>query len=78
MQKKDDNIIKIYSDWSCLGNPGPWWYAAMLMYWDNTKIVKWAERQTTNNKMELKALVEWLKVIKTKNFRIKIIWGYII
>ncbi len=64
--------IIIYTDGSCLGNPGPGGYCAILKaFKDNTlikeKIIKGAQANTTNNQMELKALVEALKHIKKPN-----------
>lgn len=67
-----DEIIKIYADWSCLWNPWKWWYAAILMYKDNIKTIKWSEINTTNNRMELKAVIEALKVIKLKDMQVSI------
>lgn len=60
-----NDIIKIYADWSCLWNPWPWWFAAILIYWDKTKTIKWSEKDTTNNRMELSAIIQALKSIKT-------------
>jgi RNase HI (EC 3.1.26.4) len=66
--------IKIYTDGSCLGNPGPGGYCAILKAIKNgkvvkEKIIKGAEANTTNNRMELKAVIEALKALskKTKN-----------
>lgn len=69
--------IIIYTDGSCLGNPGPGGYCAILKaYKDNNivkeKIIKGHELNTTNNRMELKALIEALKVIKKPNQDIEI------
>ena len=68
----EESYIRIYADWSCLGNPGPWGYAAILMYWDNSKTIKWKEENTTNNRMELKAVIEALKALKKTNIKVYI------
>ncbi len=68
----DENIIKIYADWSCIWNPWPWGYAGILMYKDSSKTVSGSESKTTNNRMELKAVIESLKSLKNKNIPIKI------
>lgn len=56
--------IQIYADGSCLGNPGPGGWAAVLLYKEHQKEVSGHEENTTNNKMELKAVIEALKVLK--------------
>ncbi len=56
--------IKIFADGSSLGNPGPGGYAAILKYNDSEKIVSGGEPNTTNNRMELKAVIEAIKVLK--------------
>ncbi len=63
--------IKIYTDWSCLWNPWPWWYAAILMYWENSKKISWYELNTTNNRMELRAVIEALLLLKSNKIPIK-------
>ena len=66
------NTIKIYTDWSCLGNPWPWGYAAILMYKENTKNIVWSEPDTTNNRMELMWVIKALESIKKQKIPIKI------
>ncbi len=56
--------IYLFSDGSSLGNPGPGGYCAILRYKDHEKIVKGNEPNTTNNRMELKAVIEALKKLK--------------
>lgn len=69
--------IIIYTDGSCLGNPGPGGYCAILRaIKDNhivkEKVIKGAEIKTTNNRMELKAIIEALKSIKKPKQKITI------
>jgi len=54
----------MYTDGACSGNPGPGGYAAILMYGDNTKEIVGAEKNTTNNKMEMMAVLKGLEIIK--------------
>ncbi|BAF69328.1 ribonuclease HI [Nitratiruptor sp. SB155-2] len=56
--------VSLFSDGSSLGNPGPGGYCAILRYKDNEKIIKGGEPHTTNNRMELKAVIEGLKALK--------------
>ncbi len=56
--------ITIFSDGSSLGNPGAGGYCAILRYNNREKIVKGGEKETTNNRMELKAVIEALKALK--------------
>ena len=62
-QQKEGTTI-IYTDGSCLGNPGPGAYAGVIIYPNgNEVIVKGSSLDTTNNRMELKAIIEVLKVL---------------
>lgn len=56
--------VTIYTDGACSGNPGPGGYAAIIMVEDNKKEIFGAEENTTNNRMELMAAIEGLKVLK--------------
>ena len=56
--------VKIYTDGACSGNPGPGGYGAILMYEQLEKEISGFEKETTNNQMELKAVIEALKLIK--------------
>ena len=55
--------VDIYTDGACSGNPGKGGYCAILKYNDKEKIVKGAEQETTNNRMELVAVIEGLKTL---------------
>ena len=57
-------MIKIYSDGACWGNPGPGGWAAILISRGHNKEISGAERQTTNNRMEITAALEGLKALK--------------
>lgn len=57
--------ISIYTDGSCLGNPGPGGWAYIISYKDKKKEDFGSEDKTTNNRMELKAIIQSLKALKT-------------
>ena len=56
--------VYIYSDGSSLGNPGRGGYCAILKYKENKKIIKGAKENTTNNQMELLAVIKALEALK--------------
>ena len=56
--------VIIYTDGACRGNPGPGGWAALLLYKDIEREISGGEKDTTNQKMELKAAVEALKALK--------------
>ena len=56
--------VTIYTDGACSGNPGPGGYAAIIMADENKKEIFGAEKDTTNNRMELMAAIEGLKALK--------------
>jgi len=59
---KDEVVI--YTDGSCSGNPGPGGWAAILGFDGRERVITGAARQTTNNRMELTAAIEALRVLK--------------
>lgn len=56
--------IEIFTDGSCLGNPGPGGYAAILKYKQTEKILSNGYYKTTNNRMELLAAIVALEQLK--------------
>lgn len=56
--------ITIYTDGACSGNPGPGGWGAILMYKENKKEISGGKKDTTNNVMELTAVIEALKLLK--------------
>jgi ribonuclease HI len=58
------DIVEIYTDGACSGNPGPGGWAAVLLYKEARKEISGFEENTTNNRMELKAVIEGLKALK--------------
>ena len=63
-----DNInYIIYTDGACLGNPGKGGWAAIIIEPTGEKEIVGCERSTTNNRMELKAVIEALKEIEANS-----------
>jgi ribonuclease HI len=58
----NDTVI-IYTDGACRGNPGPGGWGAVLSYKDKTKELYGGERETTNNRMELLAVINALEAL---------------
>ena len=56
--------IVIYTDGACSGNPGPGGWGSILMYKEHKKEIFGAKNDTTNNVMELTAVIEGLKLLK--------------
>ena len=56
--------VIIYTDGACSGNPGPGGWGAVLMYGDNKKEISGGSKDTTNNIMEMTAVIEALKLLK--------------
>tara|TARA_R110000868_G_scaffold32183_9_gene117349 strand:- start:535 stop:969 length:435 start_codon:yes stop_codon:yes gene_type:complete len=56
--------IVVYTDGSCLGNPGPGGWGVLLIYNDHKKQLSGSMSDTTNNQMELTAAIEALKSLK--------------
>jgi len=56
--------ITLFSDGSALGNPGPGGYGVILRYGESEKELSGSEEHTTNNRMELKGVIEGLRALK--------------
>ena len=56
--------VTIYTDGSCSGNPGPGGWGAILKYGEHEKELSGGAQETTNNRMELTAVIEALKLLK--------------
>lgn len=55
--------VIIYTDGACSGNPGPGGWAAMLLYDDQERTLTGSARDTTNNRMEMRAALEALRAL---------------
>lgn len=56
--------VEIYTDGACSGNPGPGGWGAVLIYNGVEKQLSSSEKETTNNRMELSAVITALKALK--------------
>ena len=56
--------VMIYTDGACSGNPGKGGYGAVLIYNGREKVVSGGEDNTTNNRMELMAVISALETLK--------------
>jgi ribonuclease HI len=57
-------LVEIYTDGACRGNPGPGGWGAVLTAPGHEKEISGAERETTNNRMELTAAIQALRALK--------------
>ena len=64
--------IVIYTDGAALGNPGPGGYGAVLMFGPHRRELSEGFRLTTNNRMELLAVIKALQLIQDKTHSINI------
>ena len=64
--------IIMYTDGSSLGNPGPGGYCTLLLYVHHQKVLSSCYRLTTNNRMELMAVIAGLEALKQKNSHVTV------
>ena len=57
-------MIEIYTDGACRGNPGPGGWAVLLKQGEHERVISGAEALTTNNRMELTAVIRALEALK--------------
>lgn len=60
-RKLDMKKVEIYTDGACKGNPGPGGYGTILVYGGKEKELSGGEAKTTNNRMELMAVIAGLE-----------------
>lgn len=63
MAESSDQIVEIFCDGACSGNPGPGGYGAILRYSGRVKELSGGARETTNNRMEMTAAIEALRLL---------------
>ncbi|MCI8273283.1 MAG: ribonuclease HI [Clostridia bacterium] len=63
----DKEKVIIYTDGACSGNPGPGGWGAILMYKEARKEISGGIKETTNNIMEMTAVIEALKCLKVES-----------
>ena len=56
--------VTLYTDGACSGNPGPGGWGAILEYMGHKREMSGGERDTTNNRMELTAVIRGLSALK--------------
>ncbi|HEY9149046.1 MAG TPA: ribonuclease HI [Gammaproteobacteria bacterium] len=64
MSDKENNLVEIFTDGACRGNPGPGGWGALLRFKGKEKELYGGEAETTNNRMELMAAIQALEVLK--------------
>lgn len=64
------DVVEIFTDGACRGNPGPGGWGALLRWRGNEKKLSGAEADTTNNRMELLAAINALEALKRHNCRV--------
>ena len=62
--ENSENQVAIYTDGACSGNPGPGGWGAVLLYRGRRLEIRGNARETTNNRMELQAVIEALQRLK--------------
>ena len=63
-QNQEENIVTIYTDGACSGNPGAGGWGAILFHGNHKKEISGFEANTTNNKMEITAVIRALELLK--------------
>lgn len=63
MSEKGRKTVIVYTDGACSGNPGPGGWAALLQWQKQEKELSGGDPQTTNNRMEMRAVIEALKAL---------------
>ena len=66
-------MILLYTDGAAKGNPGPGGYGAILRYGNKEKELSEGFRMTTNNRMELLAVIVGLEAIKKPGWKVKVV-----
>jgi len=64
MARKSEPVVEIFTDGACSGNPGPGGYGAILKYGTRIKEISGCDPETTNNRMEMMAVIQALKQLK--------------
>ncbi len=65
MATSEPGAVVVYTDGACIGNPGPGGYGAVLLWGEHRREISGGFRLTTNNRMELLAVIVALEALKT-------------
>ena len=71
MHQEDKPFVEIFTDGACSGNPGPGGYGAILKFGSKIKEISGCQKETTNNRMEMTAVIEAFRQLK-RPCRIKV------
>lgn len=66
------DTIQLYTDGACAGNPGPGGCACIMVYGEHRKRLSAGYKKTTNNRMELRAAIMGLEVLKRQDIKVTI------
>ncbi|ADI01436.1 MAG TPA: ribonuclease HI [Syntrophothermus lipocalidus] len=72
VNQKNKRTVVIYTDGACSGNPGPGGWGAVLLYQDRHKELRGGDPETTNQRMELTAVIEALKALKVEGWDVEV------
>lgn len=67
MSDKTEERVEIYTDGACSGNPGPGGWGVLLRWRGTEKELLGGDPETTNNRMEMQAVIEGLKSLKRRS-----------
>jgi ribonuclease HI len=67
-----EDLVTMYTDGAARGNPGPGGYGTVLLYKGHRKELSAGYRLTTNNRMELLAVIVGLEALKRQNLKVKV------
>jgi ribonuclease HI len=63
-----DKLVEIFTDGACKGNPGPGGWGVLMRYGDVEKELCGGEANTTNNRMEMLAVISGLEALKKSQY----------
>ncbi len=64
MAEREEQVVEIFCDGACSGNPGPGGYGAILRFGGREKELSGGAKETTNNRMEMTAAIEAFRQLK--------------
>lgn len=67
-----NELVRMYTDGAARGNPGPGGYGVVLLYNGHRKEISAGFKNTTNNRMELLAVIAGLEALKRKDIKVKV------